>query len=214
MLSAVRISRSLAFRGVSTTASKKDIINYPASWAPNRQDRVDYQHHPNKNHSYYEAYHVPIPEVPRYGDKDEKLNALREKARTQHWSTISVEETNELYDNHYKWKYYRHTQSSDIWKFYLGCMMGMWGIAACMYRTNRSIQGLKNPEYLNDPKFLEEYVKRALQLNQGCLIGGATKWDYGKGEWRKEQRWWDGITNYFFPYYTQDKSNYLGFKQD
>ena len=76
------VPRVLAYRGIATTASKQDVIYYP-----HLESKIQYRQsfdHPNRNPDYSETFANPFPQAPRYADKDPELNAIREKARTQH----------------------------------------------------------------------------------------------------------------------------------
>jgi len=183
------VPRLLTSRGITTTAANKDIIYYP-----HMESRIDCRQamkHPNRNPDYGETFNHPFPQAPRYADKDAELNAIREKAATQHWSTLSIDEVNKLYDGHFRFKTHNYEVKTDKWKFFVGLFLFFHGTGMMIYRLNlHHLQGTKHAEYLNDPKFLEEYVKRHLQLNSGFMRGISSNWNYETKTWKDDKPWY------------------------
>jgi len=95
MISRVALSRALAFRGVTTSAVKKDFIYYPGYMMSVEQHK-QFLEHPNRNPDNYESFLIPYPQAPKFADKDPELNALRAKSMAD-WSAMSTEEVNALY---------------------------------------------------------------------------------------------------------------------
>ena len=84
------------------------------------------------------------------------------------------------------------------------------GWAAMFMRTCMKAEGLQHPEYFYDTKFLEQYVTRCLQSNNGHLRGVSTEWNYQKGEWNEEKPFYYGP----FPYWRSPlTSGQLGFSK-
>lgn len=183
------VPRVLAFRGITTTVAKQDVVYYP-----HLESKIQYrqaQDHPNRNPDYSETFFNPFPQAPRYADKDAELNAIREKARTQHWSVLSSDEVNTLYDGHFRYKQHHYEVKTDKWKLFLGIFFWMHGTAMILYRLLfHHLHEAKHAEYLNDPKFLEEYIKRALQFNQGHIRGIASHWNYETNQWKDDKPWY------------------------
>merc|ERR1712179_68764 len=208
MIGRVSVSRALAFRGVSTTAVKKDYIYYPGYMMSVEQHK-EFLEHPNRNHDNYESFLIPFPQAPKFADKDPELNALREKAKGD-WSLMSTEEVNTLYDGHFKYRYYRYQQPTDRWKFYAGIVFLNVGLASVVLRILLWAEGHEHPEYYSDPHFLTEYIKRGLQINAGHLRGLSTHWNYQKNEWNEEKPFY----YWFFPHFQSPReSGQLGFSK-
>merc|ERR1711976_377659 len=162
MLSRVAISRALAMRGVSTSAIKKDYMYFPGYMMSVSQHK-EFLEHPNRNPDNYESYLIPFPQAPKFADKDPELNALREKAMGD-WGALSIEETNALYDGHFKYRYYRYQQPTDRWKFYAGIVFLNLGLASLMLRVFFAMEGHSHPEYYSDPHFLVRQARPPEQL--------------------------------------------------
>merc|ERR1711881_66640 len=208
MLSPVRIGRTLAFRGVSTTASRGDFIYYPG-YQMSAQQHKAFLEHPNRNMDNYETFMIPFPQAPKFADKDPELNAIREKAAGD-WGAMSTEEVNQLYDGHFRYRYYRYQQPTDRWKFYASMVMFNIGCAACMYRLFMWMEGHEHPEYYYDDAFMVEWVKRGLQFNFGHLRGLSTKWNYQTNEWNPPKPFYLGP----FPHWQSPRqSGQLGFSK-
>merc|ERR1711981_300206 len=103
---AVRSTRSLIYRGVSTTNQRNGLINYPLA-EKNDTTQAKYIDHPNRNMDYYETFRDPFPFAPRYADKDSVLNELRSKAQGN-WSDLSVKEQHKLYHGHFRCALHRY----------------------------------------------------------------------------------------------------------
>ena len=61
----IRASRSLIFRGISTTSQKQHLVNYPIA-EKNPINQFKYIDHPNRNIDYYETWKDCFPLAPRY----------------------------------------------------------------------------------------------------------------------------------------------------
>jgi len=210
MLSTIRIGRTLAMRGITTSAASKDAIYYPG-YLMSQQEHKDFLHHPNFHTENHETFHDPFPPVAKYMDKDPELNAIREKSKTQPWGNLTREEVNTLYDGHFRRHYYTWSVQNDRWKFYLAMMMGLCATGGVLMRCILDLLGCEMPEYYNDPKFLEQYITRHLQCNSGHLRGLATKWNYQNGEWNADRKPWYYL---WFPYMPSPRrSGGLGFSK-
>ena len=75
MLSTVRVTRALAFRGITTSAAQKDYIYYPGYMMSLGEHRK-FLLHPNRNPDNQETYFHPFPQAPKWADKDPELNAI------------------------------------------------------------------------------------------------------------------------------------------
>jgi len=203
----LRTGRLLAFRGIQTSAAAKDFIYYPGYMASHDQLNA-YLNHPNRNIDFAESHLIPFPQAPRFADKDQELNALREKAQKGHWGDLSLEEVNRLYDGHFQRKYFRCHQPNDRWKGFLSIVFFVMGLVFFKVRTYMGWEGYCQQEYLNDPKFLEEYCKRALQCNAGHMRGMSTKWNYQKGEWNEPLPWYK-----FWSFKSARETGQLGFSK-
>lgn len=73
---AVRPTKNLIYRGIQTSAIRKDLINY-ASPEKNDSNQLKYMEHPNRNLEYFETAYYPFPLSPRFADKDAFLNELK-----------------------------------------------------------------------------------------------------------------------------------------
>lgn len=210
MLAPVRIGQALARRGIATSASRRDFIYYPGL-VMSSQEHKAFIEHPNFNIDNYESFILPFPQAPKWADKDPALNAIREKAQTGHWGALTREETNALYDGHFRYHYYKWLVPTDRWKFYTALILFCAGMSMMFMRIFLKTLGFKNAEYMDDPKFLEEYVKRGLQLNQGHLRGGATTWNYQKGEWNPPKPWY--YLGFLPQFVSPRESGQLGFSK-
>merc|ERR1712141_904869 len=171
-----RIGRALAFRGIQTSALNNDFVYYPGGYLMSTQQHQDYLHHPNRNVDFSESHLLPFPQAPRFADKDPELNAIRAKAAEGHWNE------------------------------FFALIFFALGLAMFKYRTYATWEGFHHAEYMYDPKFLEEYVKRGLQINAGHMRGMSTKWNYQKGEWNEPLPWYK-----FWSFTSPRESGQLGF---
>merc|ERR1711941_12394 len=192
----------------SNFALNKDFVYYPGGYLMSTQQHQDYLHHPNRNIDFSESHLLPFPQAPRFADKDPELNAIRAKAAEGHWGELSIEETNKLYDGHFQRKYFRYHQPNDRWKGFFALIFFALGLAMFKYRTYATWEGFHHPEYMHDPKFLEEYVKRGLQINAGHMRGMSTKWNYQNGEWNEPLPWYK-----FWQFKSPRESGQLGFSK-
>lgn len=194
MLARIVVPRVLAFRGIATTATQRDIMYHPL-----HESRIEYRQwidHPNRNFDFNETAKMPFPAAPRMAENDSELNAIREKSKTQHWSTMSHDEIHKLYDGHFKLKHHHYYVRTDKWRFYLSMAIIAVASGLIAYRLIvLSLHGVHHAEYLNDPKFLEEFVKRGLQNNDGPIRGISSKWNYETKTWKESQPWY--ATGYY-----------------
>jgi len=129
----IRTSRSLIYRGISTTAQTKDLVNWPIPQQRN-VNQLKYLDHPNRNKDYYETYTEPFPLAPRYADKDASLNELRAKAASAaNWSELSVKEQRKLYDGHFRMPLHYYILTNDEWKLYPGIWSWQIAIILCVF---------------------------------------------------------------------------------
>merc|ERR1712224_23272 len=143
--------------------------------------------HPNRNIDYVEQFNSMnvYPIAPRFADKDEELNALREKAKGE-WSALSVAEQNQLYRGHFRMPFHQYTVMDDKWKLYVTIWLFQFGTSCMLVRFYTKWAGVKNPEHLDDEHWINEWYKMRLQKLDGPFTGMAAHYDYVDKVWKKQ----------------------------
>jgi hypothetical protein len=186
----IKASRSLIYRGISTTSQKQHLVNFPIA-EKNSVNQYKYIDHPNRNIDYYETFKECFPLAPRYADKDAALNELREKGQGD-WSLLSAREQHKLYHGHFRCPHHKYLISDDRWKLY-PILWGFQVFAACMlYMFYMNYFEMERAEYENDEHWISEKHKRDLQMNKWPMSGIAAQYNYVTGDYR-ERHWFDKI---------------------
>lgn len=178
---AVRPTRNLIYRGIATSAIRKDLINY-ASPEKNDSNQIKYMEHPNRNLEYFETAYYPFPLSPRFADKDAFLNELRAKSMGD-WAAITPKEAKNLYDGHFRCPLHAYSVPDDKWKLWFG----IWGIQlvalSLIFRLYQSWFQLEHPEYANSEAYIHEMMKKKLQTNNQPFQGITSHYNYVDGEY-------------------------------
>jgi hypothetical protein len=189
----IRASRSLIFRGISTTSQKQHLVNYPIA-EKNPINQFKYIDHPNRNIDYYETWKDCFPLAPRYADKDPALNELREKGKGD-WSALSTREQHKLYHGHFRCAYHKYLIADNRWMLYpiIWAFQTFWACMMFMFYLNYF--ELERAEYENDDHWVSEKHKRDLQSNKWPMTGIGAQYDYVNGDYR-ERHWVDKLVGF------------------
>jgi len=180
------IPRALAYRGITTTASRNHTFIYPDSMS--NKEVLERWADPNHNDDYCEDWDQPFTPAPRLSNLDPTLNLLREKIDGD-WSNITPTEAKILYDAHYMAPLWTFVQPDDTWKFAwaqtwihtFGWMLMMFII--CDYFGGELMD---MPECFDDPHYLNECLKHNLMNG---LTQNHIHYDYDEKKWIKP-RWY------------------------
>lgn len=180
---AVKTSRSLIYRGISTSSTNKFLCNFPIA-GKNYATQLRYLDHPNRNKDYHETFRECLVLAPRYADKDQALNELRAKGNGD-WHNLTAKEQHKLYHGHFRCALHKYVIADDHWKIYPVIWMWQLVYASVALLFWMTLLQLEHPEYLNDEHWIHEYHKKDLQNNKWPLSGIASQYDYVSGQYRE-----------------------------
>lgn len=146
----------------------------------------------NFNHMFFESRQKPFPNHKLYGNKCDKLNALREKEMGA-WGEISAEETKQLYFAHFNKHIWVYHVNNDRWKYLFFWVCGC--IQAILLTTFMILfdgNGYEAPLYTNDPVWRIEMAKMYLSNVEGPVTGIASHYDYRNKQWIESRCWLNG----------------------
>jgi len=173
------------------------VNNDPVEMWQNYYDTTPAQHEKlisdlNFNHMFYESRQRPFPQHKLFGNKCEKLNALREKEKGP-WGEISSEETKQLYFAHFHKHIWTYHVNNDRWKYlFFWVCFTMQAILCTFFMICFDGNGYEAPLYTNDPVWRNEMAKYYLQNIHGPVTGIASHYDYRTKQWIASRCWLNG----------------------
>ena len=132
---------------------------------------------------YFDANDLPLPSV-RWAEDSAEIKKLREKAKGD-WGNLSVEEKKALYRADFRITLAELNAPTGEWKFTTGLLLGLMGLSVWVYYyVSKNIY-----DYPRPPSASHEHQARMLERmiaeGQGRVHGVSAKWDYEKGDWKK-----------------------------